>query len=342
MNSIPAAMGIAQTLAQKNIPMIISCWSAPNWALLLNSAGRRQRLDPAKWDKICDSIGSYLLFLKANYGAEPQYFSFNESNIGINVLQTPADHDEAIKKLGAHFQSIGLKTKMLLGDTGDVPPIDFLHVALNDPEAIPFIGAISFHSWRGATDAQYQKWADVAAKLGVPLFDAEGGNDAQAWSYPAIFREPWYALDEAAEYVRIMRICQPAAILQWQLTENYSVLYADDAGNLHPTQRFYNLKQFNLAPAGAVWMSAESSDQRVLPAAFLEKEKGIYVIHLVNNGAARTVVLTGLPPSLPTMDIYVTDKDRGMVKSGSLTLTGGSAKFTLEKQTLTMLTSAAP
>jgi hypothetical protein len=215
-------------------------------------------------------------------------------------------------------------------------------VALNDPDAIPYIGAISFHSWRGATDAQYQKWADVAAKLGVPLFDAEGGNDAQAWGYTAIFREPWYALDEAAEYVRIMRICQPAAILEWQLTENYSVLHADDTGKLCPTQRFYNLKQFNLAPAGAVWISAESSDQQVLPAAFLEKEKGIYVVHLVNNGATRTVMLTGLPPSLTAMDIYVTDKDRGMAKSGSITVTGGSAKFTLEKQTLTTLTSAVP
>ena len=342
MNSVPAAMTIAQTLAQKNIPMIISCWSAPNWALLPNSAGRRQRLDPAKWDKICESIGSYLLYLRDNYGAEPQYFSFNESNIGINVLQTSADQDEAIKKLGAHFQSIGLKTKMLLGDTSDVSPINFLRVAMNDPDAIPHIGAISFHSWRGATDAQYQKWADAAAKLGVPLFDAEGGNDAQAWGYPAIFREQWYALDEAAEYVRIMRICQPAAILEWQLTENYSVLYVDDAGQLHPTQRFYNLKQFNLAPAGAVWMSAESSDQRVLPAAFLEKEKGICVVHLVNNGAERTVTLTGLPSSLTTMDIYITDKYRGMVKTGSINLTGGSAKFTLEKQTLTTLTSAAP
>ncbi len=345
MNSIPAAMSMAQTLAQKNIPMIISCWSAPNWALASNDAGRggrRQRLDPAKLDKICDSIGSYLLYLKKNYGAEPQYFSFNESNIGINVLQTPADHDQAIKKLGAYFQSIGLKTKMLLGDTGDAPPIDFIQIALNDPEAMPYIGAISFHSWRGATDAQYQKWADAATKLGVPLFDAEGGNDAQAWSYPAIFREQWYALDEAAEYVRIMHVCQPAAILQWQLTENYSVLSTDDAGRLHPTQRFYNLKQFNLAPANAVWMSTESSDQRVLAASFLAKEKATYVVHLVNNGAARTVTLNGLPPSLTTMDIYVTDKDRGMAKTGSIALTGGTAKFMLEQQTLTTLTNAAP
>ena len=339
MNSVSSAMAIAQKLAKQNIPMIISCWSAPDWALMTNDNGRRQRLDPAKWDKICQSIGSYLTYLKTNYSVEPQYFSFNESNIGINVLQTPADHDQAIKKLGTYFQSIGLKTKMLLGDTGDAPPINFIQPALNDPDAIPYIGAISFHSWRGATDAQYQKWSDAATKLNVPLFDAEGGNDAQAYAYPNIFREQWYALDEAAEYVRIMKICQPAAILQWQLTENYSVLSTDANGELRPTQRFFNLKQFNLAPAGATWISTDSSDPRVLATGFAKNQN--YTIHLVNNGATRPVTLTGLPAQINSMDVYVTDKDRGMKKIDSIKVTNGFAQFELDQQTLTTLTNAA-
>ena len=231
------------------------------------------------------SIGSYLIFLRDHYGAEPELFSFNESNLGIDVRQTPQDHAEAIKILGTYFQSLGLKTKMLLGDTSDALALNFIKPALNDPQAIPFIGAVSFHSWRGATNPQYQRWADAAAHLGVPLIDAEGGNDAQAYSYADIFRESWYALDEAAEYVRIMRICQPKTILEWQLTQNYSVLATDKSGKLQPTQRFYNLKQFNLAPAGSVWMAVKSDNVLILPAAFAETEKGIYTIHLVNNGA---------------------------------------------------------
>jgi O-glycosyl hydrolase len=338
MNSVPSAMEMARNLAQRKIPMIISCWSAPAWALQPAVPGQRgRRLNPEKWDSICKSIGSYLLYLRDNYGAEPEFFSFNESNIGIDILQSPEEHDEAIKKLGACFKSIGLKTKMLLGDTGDAPPVDFISIALNDPDAIPFIGAVSFHSWRGATDDQYQKWADAAAKLGLPLIDAEGGGDAQASGYPNIFREDWYALDEAAEYVRIMRICQPMAILEWQLTENYSVLSTDATGGLHPSRRFFNLKQFNLAPAGSAWMAVQSNKDLILPAAFVDQATGIYTVHLVNNGASRQATITGLPASVSKMSVYITDKDRGMAKLDSLDISQGSAKITLQGQSLTTL-----
>ena len=345
MNSIAPAMEIAGKLAKQNIPMIISCWFPPSWAVLSNGAGggrggggaRGQRLDPAKWDAICKSIGSYLLYLRSHYGAEPQYFSFNESNIGINVLQSPEEHAEAIKKLGAYFKSIGLKTRLLLGDTGDALPAGFIQPALNDPEAVQYIGAISFHSWRGATDAQYQKWADAAVRLGVPLFDAEGGNDAQASTYPNVFQEGWYALDEAAEYARIMRVCQPESILEWQLTQDYSVLKSDPAGDLLPTQRFYNLKQFNLAPAGSAWAPAQSSSGLVLAAACVDPSRAVYTVHLVNNGASRPVTLFGLPPSVTRMSVCVTDEKRGLEKLEPVGVKNGSAQFTLPGRTLTTL-----
>jgi O-glycosyl hydrolase len=345
MNSIVSAMEIAQKLAQHDIPMIISCWAAPSWAVLGNDpriqrnggTERGQHLDPAKWDAICKSIGSYLVYLREHYGAEPKYFSFNESDLGIDVHQSPEEHDQAIKKLGAHFKSIGLKTRMLLGDTSDAVPASFIQPALNDAEAVPFMGAVSFHSWRGATDAQYQKWADAAVKLGLPLFDAEGGNDAQASGYPNVFREGWYALDEAAEYARIMRICHPESILEWQLTQDYSVLKSDANGALQPTQRFYNLKQFNLTPAGSAWIPAQSSSGLVLPAACMDRARKICTVHLVNNGASRAVTLAGLPAPVTQMSVYVTDEKRGMEKLEPISVENGLAQFTLQGQTLTTL-----
>jgi O-glycosyl hydrolase len=348
MNSIVSAMEIAQKLAQKNIPMIISCWAAPSWAVVSNDprsqrfggTERGQHLDPAKWDAICKSIGSYLVYLRAHYGAEPLYFSFNESDLGIDIHQSPEEHDQAIKKLGAYFKSIGLKTKMLLGDTSDAVPVSFIQPALNDPEAVPYIGAVSFHSWRGATDEQYQKWADAAVKLGLPLFDAEGGNDAQASGYPNVFKEAWYALDEAAEYIRIMRICHPKAILEWQLTQDYSVLTTGPDGALAPTQRFYNLKQFNLTPTNSLWINAQSSDGLVLPAACLSPAQ-VCTVHLVNNGASRPVTLTGLPATVAQMSVYVTDAKRGLEKLEPVSVKNGTAQFTLQGQTLTTLINEA-
>jgi hypothetical protein len=345
MNSIVSAMEIAQKLATNHIPMIISCWAPPSWAVVANDprssrfggTERGQHLDPAKWDAICKSIGSYLVYLRDHYGAEPRYFSFNESDLGIDVHQSPEEHDQAIQKLGAAFKALGLKTRMLLGDTSDAVPASFIQAALNDPEAIPYIGAISFHSWRGATDAQYQKWTDASVKLGLPLFDAEGGNDAQASGYPNVFREPWYALDEAAEYIRIMRICHPEAILEWQLTQDYSVLKSDANGALAPTQRFHNLKQFNLTPPGSAWIPVQSSSGLVLPAACLDSPRGVCAVHLVNNGASRPVTLAGLPAAVTQMSVYVTDDKRGLEKLEPVTVKNGLAQFTLQGQTLTTL-----
>jgi O-glycosyl hydrolase len=348
MNSIVSAMEIAHKLATNNIPMIISCWAAPSWAVVANDprssrfggTERGQHLEPAKWDAISKSIGSYLVYLRDHYGAEPKYFSFNESDLGIDVHQSQEEHDQAIKKLGAYFKSIGLKTKMLLGDTSDAVPASFIQPALNDPEAVPYIGAASFHSWRGATDAQYQKWTDASVKLGLPLFDAEGGNDAQASGYPNVFREQWYALDEAAEYIRIMRICHPEAILEWQLTQDYSVLKSDAGGALEPTQRFYNLKQFNLTPAGSAWIPVQSSSGLVLPAACLDPSSGVCTVHLVNNGASRAVTLAGLPAAITQMSVFVTDDKRGVEKLEPVPVKNGSAQFTLPGQTLTTLINA--
>jgi len=183
----------------------------------------------------------------------------------------------------------------------------------------------------------------LAVPIGIQIFAVmvHCGNDAQASGYQNVFREGWYALDEAAEYVRIMRICHPESILEWQLTQDYSVLKTDAGGVLQPTQRFYNLKQFNLAPAGSAWIPARSSSGLVLPAACLDASRNICTVHLVNNGASRAVTLGGLPASVAQMSVYVTDEKRGMEKLEPVSVKNGTAQFNLQGQTVTTLMNAA-
>jgi len=107
-------MLMAQKLAKRGIPIIISVWSAPSWAIIGEERDayrfRHQGiygypLNPQKLDEIYRSIGDYLVYLKQNYGVEPALFSFNESDLGINVRQTGEEHAELIKGLGAYFAS---------------------------------------------------------------------------------------------------------------------------------------------------------------------------------------------------------------------------------------------
>jgi hypothetical protein len=350
---VQAAMEMARTLAQRGIPVIVSDWSAPAWAIIGDprQAFRPQPgglrgypLNPGKMEKIYQSIGAYLLYLKQNYGVEAVAFSFNESDLGINVRQTAPEHAHFIKGLGAHLAAIGLATKLLLGDTSDAWPIDFIKPAMADLEAVKYIGAVSFHSWRGCTDEILAKWSAAARELNVPLFVGEGSTDAAAWTYPQIFDEPSFALHEINLYTRICAISQPKSILQWQLTADYSILAGGGIfGNeekLRPTQRFWNLKQLASTPPGAFALSLTSNSASVTCAAFGDIANGVYAVHLVNNGATRSATLAGLPTELRQLRIYVTDGERGMKEGKRVPVINGKAQFMLEAASFTTLITA--
>jgi hypothetical protein len=369
---VQQAMEMARRLAQKGMPIIVSAWQAPAWAILGGGSGfgaarppgampngpvpgvaapdptrrhgmfgtpepegpRGNPLNPEKMARIRESIAGYLLFLKEQYGVEAAMFSFNESDLGINVRQTPREHAELIKALGATFASKGLATKLALGDTSDANPIDFIQPALHDPEAAKYIGAVDFHSWRGCTDEILAQWRDAARELNVPLIVAEGSTDAAAWRYPQVFNEQPFALYEINLYLRILSIAQPRSILQWQLTADYSVLAGGgifgDNGPLRPTRRFWNLKQLASTPPRSFALPVSCDQQPNLTcAAFGNIAEGTYTVHVVNNGAARTATLTGLPPVVKQLRLWLTDGEHGMQETDRIPVTGGKAQFPL-------------
>ncbi|MCK5702329.1 MAG: hypothetical protein KAI29_14290, partial [Cyclobacteriaceae bacterium] len=263
---VQKAMEMAQRLDKMGIPVMLAAWFPPRWAALGEFSFRRQpgglrgnALNPERMEEIYASITDYILYMKKNYGVEMAYFSFNESDLGINVRQTDKEHTQLIRGLGAYFKSKGLKTTLLLGDTADANGYPFIDDAMADAEAKNFMGAVSFHSWRGWEKETLTKWAAVSTKMNIPLIVGEGSIDAAAWRYPGIFKEQTYALEEINLYVRIMAICQPLTILQWQLTADYSLLagggvFGNNDEPLHPTQRFWNLKQLGSTKKGLKFM----------------------------------------------------------------------------------------
>ena len=422
------AMEMARRLAQKGMPVIVSAWQAPNWAILGGGGGRGggagrggvspgatpgagapagpgaatssfaapggtapagtippgtarvpdapgagrggspgaapggagrggalfpqpqqtgprgNPLNPEKMARIKDSIAGYLIFLKEKYGVEAAMFSFNESDLGINVRQTPREHAELIKTLGSWFAHKGLTTKLALGDTSDANPIDFIRPAMKDPEAVKYVGAVDFHSWRGCTDEILAQWRDAARELNVPLVVAEGSTDAAAYRYPQIFHEQSFALYEINLYLRILSIAQPKSILQWQLTADYSPLAGggifNDSGPLRPTRRFWNLKQLAATPPRSFSLPVACDKQPNLTcAAFGNIAEGIYTVHLVNNGAERAATLTGLPPTVKQLRLWITDAQRGMQELDRIPVNDGKAQFSLAATSYTTVVS---
>lgn len=350
-NSVRQAFEMERTLAQRNIPMMISVWSLPNWARTPVTPrppdsggpgmGSTYHLNAEKWDAVCKSIGAYLDYAKQHYGVQPVLFSFNETDIGYDVLQTPQEHTEAIKRLGAFFAARGLPIKLVLGDTGDPTGFGFIDDAMADPAAVRYLGAISFHSWRGGTAEQFSRWGAAAQKLNLPVLVGEGGMDSDAYRYQALLLEPWYALVEIGEYIDICRLTQPLTILQWQLTENYSLLTGGRNGQpLAPAQRFWQLKQLGSTPAGARAVPVTCDKSAIVPCAFVDPVRGTIAVHLINNGATRPATVAGFAPTVKALRVVVTDFRRGMNEEARVKVVDGSATLTLDSMSYTTVTSA--
>ena len=334
------AMELAQKLYQRHIPIILSAWSPPEWAIEGQFNFRNENgvfgnpLNPKKIRSIVKSLADYFIYLKQAYGVEPDLFSFNESDLGINIRMTGQEHADFIKKFGEYLASNNLSTKMLLGDNSDANTIDFIEPALQDPGTHKYIGAISFHSWRGCDNWTLSNWRDASRESNLPLIVAEGGIDAQAYSSPDILKEPSFAQEEVDVYVRACNVANVSTILQWQLTTDYSLLTGrgiyNTEGDLQPTQRFWNLKQFSLIPPGSFILPAKCDQDEISCAAFGDIAGDTYVIQIVNNGASRVASLDGFPDSIKELHVYVTDKLRGMEEMKHVRVADGKAKLTLE------------
>jgi len=303
-------------------------------------------LNPEKLAKIHESLANYLLVLKQRYGVEAVSFSFNESDLGINVRQTPKEHARLIRELGRLLAAKGLATKLLLGDTSDADPVEFVDAALADPEAVQYVAAVSFHSWRGCTAENLLRWRAAARAINVPLLVGEGSTDAAAWRYAQIFQEQSFALYEIDLYLRILAIAQPLSILQWQLTADYSLLagagVSGDNGPLRPTRRFFNLKQLAETPANSFALPVTTTSDRVTAAAFGDISGGRYTLHLVNHGARAQAALTGLPPGLKELKVWLTDATHNRQELAPLPVTGGSATLPLEATSFTTVLGVLP
>lgn len=348
---VKRAMEMAQRLHQMGMPVLLAAWFPPSWAAEGEVSFRARNPDGSfgnplraeKAEEIYASITGYILHLQEAYGVEITMFSFNESDLGINVRQTAIEHATLIKGLGAYLKSKGLQTKLLLGDTADANGFEFVNASLDDPETWQYIGAMSFHSWRGWEKETLLEWFKAADRIDVPLIIGEGSIDAAAWRYPAIFEEAHYAMEEIKLYIRILSICQPQSILQWQLTADYSPLAGGGIfGNdelLRPTQRFWNLKQLASTPAGLNALPLTCDNEEMFVAALGNVKEGTFAFHLVNDGPDRDVVLSELPKKLKRLRIYVTDGKRGMEKGKRMKVKNGEATFRLPSSSFTSLIS---
>ncbi|HEY5806653.1 MAG TPA: hypothetical protein VIT67_01725 [Povalibacter sp.] len=285
-------------MQKAQVPWIISLWRVPERFYI--DANRHQpgtfgrKIVPERWDEMLELIGSYLQYIKQEYGAEPALFSFNEPDLGVDIGLSPVEHRDAIKRIGSYLRKQGFKTRMLLGDTANPRDThEYILPTTADPEAMQYVGAVSFHSWGNGSPAQYAAWSDVAQWLQLPLLIGEAGVDPGAYrnrNYDSYD----YGLKELEQLQNLLRYARPQSSLYWQFTEDYGLARPTGSELAQPTGRFWMMKHFtNLTPPKSEAVQSASDQDDVLISAFTKSDR--LAVHIVNIGPARRATLKGLP-----------------------------------------------
>jgi hypothetical protein len=331
-----------RNLQRRGVPFVASVWTLPErfYADAYNkpASAPARVIDPLKWDQLFDLIVDYLAYAKREYGAEPDLFSFNESNIGINVVMTPEAHAAAIERMGARLQAAGFKTKMLLGDAaGPRDTHKFALEAASDAGARPFAGAVAFHSWGGGSAEQYGAWGDLAEWLRLPLLVTEVGLDASAYR-----THTWdsydYGLREARMIQELLLYARPQALLYWQFTDDYALARVLPDGRVQPSARFWMVKQFaDLIEPASDALFAASDQPEVLLTAF--RKADAYTLEILNTGAPRSISVAGVPDA--EWQITQSTESAPYQQGPALRSAGGVLQFAAPGRSLITITTRA-
>jgi len=133
------------------------------------------------------------------------------------------------------------------------------------------------------------------------------------------------------------------SILQWQLTSDYSPLTGGGIfgkeGPLEPTRRFWNLRQLASTPKNLNYLPVTCDANSITCAALGNTQNKIYVVHIVNNGAERKLILNGIPGVVHALKIITTSKSNSMKAGKPVVVNNGKAEFILTADSYTTLVS---
>ncbi len=351
---LPREFETMRELSQKKIPFIASVWTAAPWMWREIDGQEKEKADkimsiiPDAWPEVIQAVGNYLVYAKTNFNAEPDYFSFNETDYGAKIKLTPQEHCDLIKQAGALFEKLGLKTRCLLGDVSN-PRMnaEFLQPSLDDAGAMKYVGALSMHSWGGAAPAQFAAWGDLAQKLNVPLFVAEAGVDSDAWRDKSYLSFENF-IREMAHYQELFQYARPQAVLYWEYTSDYSLLLPGTKKAPAPveTERFALQKHWlDFVPPGSEALTVTGANDYVALTAFRKQEPNRethYSLQLSNTGWPRKARITGIPLDVKVLKVIQTTRGELFKSVESVTPVNGTIEIELPRQAMRTLTTINP
>jgi hypothetical protein len=294
-----------QFMSKHGVPLIASVWEGPLW-MLPGQAEESRVLPPAMYEACIEAIARFLVTARDQYGAQIDYLSFNEPELGINFKFTPQEMADFIRLAGPRFESLGLKVKFLIGDTATGSALAaYARPLLANPGLRKYLGPLAFHSWdvMSAPPARYQAIRALGVQFDKPVWCTEAGHDDRLSQRPGLIPGWDNALRTAAAYTRTLRLSGATRMDYWTYQDNYP-LVSPDASQVFPVWHVLHQLEDALIPDSQI-VEATSSDEalQVLP---VIRPDGRFAVILVNSAGAGQVRLHGLPQGVRVQPVLST------------------------------------
>ena len=260
----------------------ISVWRVADELVSNPEKKSQRRIKPEKYDELIDMIESFLLTAKNKYGVEADYFSFNESDGGYQVIFSPEETIAFFKKAGERFRKAGLKTKFLWADTAQTKgTVEFATMIAADSTIWKYLGPLCFHSWwsENIPNSEFERIANFAKAWDKPVWCSELGFDAMAWKIKGM-NESWdYAFRFAKISHRMMKYAEVEVSMYWTWQNNYGIMSAD--GNTKYPSYFVTRHYTDFLNNGTQILHSISSDPEILSICGIN-ENGKNVLQIIN------------------------------------------------------------
>ncbi len=340
-SALHATFLFLQEVHRQDVQIVASVWRVPGWMVENPDESSGQVIPRELYPEAVEAITAWLARARDVYGAEVDYISFNEANLGVNVLLTPEDYVEMIRQASARFAGESIQTKWLIGDTSNMAESAAYAGAIWAAEDIRgSLGPLAFHSWdASAPDAVLQRIGALGEQMGREAWCTEGGWDAQMWQRPEQFVKFTHALNLAAVYARVLKLTRATTLLYWEMMGSDYPLNPGERGDPYPSLYFLSelKRQF---PAGSQVLGT-SADRSSLK--FTAAREGDHIaVLMVNQALAEKVILQGLPDGRYYLKQSSSKAPGFFPEVAVVEVTGGQAQFELAGFSISFFTSRTP
>lgn len=302
------------------INFTVSVWRVANELVENPEDQNKRRIKPDKYGEVIDMIEAFLIEAKTVYGVEADYFSFNESNGGYMTLFTPAQSITFIKMAGQRFESAGLKTIFLWGDTSSTKTtVPFASAIAADTSVVKYLGPLSFHSWWSEEEPNtiFEDVAALAAAYGRPVWCTELGHHALAHQTPGYNLDWDYAFRFAKISHRVFQYSNTEVSMFWTWQKNYEIMSAD---TLTKYPIYYLTRHQTDFLNNVQLVETESSDPDILPLAGFDDDNSL-ILQLINLKAdSVTLRITDVSDTTASM---ITSRESNLWEETNITFVNG-------------------